>query len=311
MGAVVTLPEGASWWRSHAQVPTVLPLTDDLWRIYFAGRNATNNPAVLFADVAPRDGMRVLRLHDSPILPFGGAGRFDQHGAMPASVWRRADRILLAYSGLDFSRKDHPESFIGLAESTDGGETFSRLSDAPLFGRGPTEPWGSFNPLVLTDREGHPVEMYYNSIRGADIHAHPTLDPYYDIRRAVADGEARWRPDPNPVVPLRMPDACGLARPWVIKDGEGYEMWFSGRGQFSREQPTSRCYRLFHTVSVGGRCWSLPAEGITWSNPPKEGDWDHEMQCYPCIVRRGNDQIMFYCGNWNGKWGFGVALREV
>ena len=77
-GLLVSVKAGHPWWRTHAQLPTALPLSDRLWRIYFTARDSDNRSRILAVDVDPGDKMRVLAEYfDPPVLDLGPPGAFD------------------------------------------------------------------------------------------------------------------------------------------------------------------------------------------------------------------------------------------
>ena len=112
------------WWRSHAQYPTVLTLSDRRWRVYFAARGADNQSRILYADFDPARDFELIRVSEEPLLDLGRPGAFDSAGMGPSATLRVGDRIFLYYVGIAL-RPDVPyQQAIGLAISDDGGATF-------------------------------------------------------------------------------------------------------------------------------------------------------------------------------------------
>jgi hypothetical protein len=102
-------------------------------------------------------------------------------------------------------------------------------------------------------------------------------------------------------VPLDAPDEHALGRPWVIREDDGYRMWYSSRTR-------SRGYRIGYAEST---------DGIRWNRRDDEVDldvsadgWDSQMLAYAAVVRRGDRTYMFYNGNDCGRTGFGYAELE-
>jgi hypothetical protein len=102
-GQVVAVKPGHAWWVSHAQLPTVLPVSERLCRVYFAARDAGNHSHIVAVDIDPGDGMRIVAEHLEPLLERGAVGAFDHEGAGPAAaiVVDRQVRLYSAASPCD------------------------------------------------------------------------------------------------------------------------------------------------------------------------------------------------------------------
>src|SRR5437667_6428604 len=100
-------PDEHPWWRSHAQTPTVLPIGDTLWRVFFSGRDAENRSHIIYADVDPTRDMELIRLHSEPLLALGPPGCFDSSGIAPSAALFVGDRLFLYYVGIAL-RRDVP-----------------------------------------------------------------------------------------------------------------------------------------------------------------------------------------------------------
>lgn len=94
-----------------------------------------------------------------------------------------------------------------------------------------------------------------------------------------------------------------ISQPWVIKDDDGYRMWFSHRAQ-----PEIDNYRIGYAESTDGFFWTRDDSraGIDVSS----SGWDSQMICYPFVTGRFGDEVMFYNGNNYGETGIGVARWE-
>src|SRR5690606_34344629 len=113
-------PAGHPWWASHAQTPTPLVFGPRHWRVYFSARDASNRSRIIFVDTDPLDDMRVLSMHDIPLLALGPPGRFDSAGQGASHAVRDGDKVLLYYVGMHL-RVEVPYAIcVGLAESLDG-----------------------------------------------------------------------------------------------------------------------------------------------------------------------------------------------
>lgn len=302
-GLLVAPPAGHARWSSHAQAPTALVLAPRLWRVYFAGRDAANRSRIFFADLDPEDGMRVLRVHDRPLLECGAPGSFDVHGMGPATALRVGAQVWLYYSGIA-QRRDVPYQIaIGLALSDDGGETFRRAFEGPVLGASAHDPRFVSTPFVW--RDGARWRAIFNSATQWLQHdGH--WECLYDLREAESTDGIAWMAQPRSVLGLAQGEA-GLARPWLLRSGTGWEMWFSHRGIERFRSAEGEAYRLQGAHSADGRHWQRAPGDIVWSAPPRPGDWDGWMQAYPCVVPHRDRLVMFYNGNDFGRGGFGWA----
>ena len=190
--------------------------------------------------------------------------------------------------------------FAGLAVSRDGGETFVRRSRAPILERTHEEPFFRSATSVIQDGSGY--RMWYVAVRRwrSDDGAAPY--PEYVIRTTSSDDGVSWRNPTHVCIDFASHDEFGFGRPWVIRDGDRYRMWYSIR---SRTQP----YRLGYAESADGVRWTRRDEavGITRS----ASGWDSEMICFACVADVDGRRYMFYNGNRHGATGFGVAVLEA
>ena len=165
IGRVYQPPRDGSWRDVYGQAPSVVQLADRL-RVFMCVRPPRDAYGAFVSnmswlDVALDDPTRVIGAADRPILAPGRPGTFDHHGTMPACATWNEGRLFLYYCGwLRLVSVPYAVS-IGLAISDDGGATFSRLGEGPLFGRAPREPYLENSPYVV--RHGETWHMWYGS----------------------------------------------------------------------------------------------------------------------------------------------------
>lgn len=302
-GLVLQPPEEHTWWHSHAQAPTILPIDDRLWRVYFGAREQPPRSRILCADLDPGDGFRVLRVYPDPVLPLGAPGTFDSHGMGPSTVLRIDGRIHLYYTGMAL-RSDVPYQLaIGLAISDDG-LTFRRAGEGPVLSIGPHDPLFVSTPCVRRTSDG--FAMWFASgvaWRSGD----GGLDPFYVIRHTRSADGVFWSRATEWVFGSGTEDEAGLVRPWVVEGGEGLQLWYSRRGAGRFRTRDGEAYRLHEAMMDGDHVVASTQRPVIFENPPAEGDWDGWMQAYACIQPLGDDLIMLYNGNDFGRGGFGYA----
>lgn len=290
------------WMKSHAQVPTVLPIEEEgIVRVYFATRPKQSLSQTTFVDLDMERPDRIVRLHPQPILQLGDPGMFDEHGIMPSSVIRRDGLVFLYYSGWSRGGSLPYQNYTGLAVSDDGGETFTRASRGPVLDRTPQEVYSATSPHV--HREGDQWWMFYCAGM-AWIEVNGKLEHTYDLKVARSSDGVRWTQDGEVVIPQAREDEA-LTKPTLARIDDRYHLWFCARG--CRDfRGGSDSYRLGYATSDDLEGWNRDDTSAGLA-PGGEGEWDHEMVAYPAYTEFGGERWMFYNGNGFGREGFGLA----
>jgi predicted GH43/DUF377 family glycosyl hydrolase len=293
-------PNGAAgWMKSHAQVPTPL-VGEGFIRVYFSSRPESNLSLTTFVDLDIDNPGKILRLHPAPILELGKPGTFDEHGIMPSCAVRNGSKVYLYYSGWSRGASVPYTNSTGLAVSDDGGQTFKKISDGPILAKSAHDPYSATSPFVL--KEGDAWHMWYCSGTGW-LKIAGKYEHTYDIKYATSSDGIVWAPSAEPVISQRTENEA-ITRPYVVKSGDGYDMWFCYRGSHSFRDG-EEAYRIGYAHSTDLRQWCREDEraGIDTS----ESGWDSRMIAYPAVVIANNRTLMFYNGNSFGFDGFGYA----
>jgi hypothetical protein len=87
------------WMVSHAQVPIVDRIDNDVLRIYFGTRDHLNRTVTTYIEVEADNPQNVVYVHDRPVLGLGELGAFDDSGAMPSWIENHDGVKYLYYSG--------------------------------------------------------------------------------------------------------------------------------------------------------------------------------------------------------------------
>ena len=109
----------------------------------------------------------------------------------------------------------------GLAVSDDGGESFRRLSEAPLLERTAVDPYLTASPWVLI--EDGVWRMWYVSGTEWQVTAAGPRHRYH-IKYAESPDGARWDRRGLVCIDYQSPDEYAFGRPCVIKDADRYRM---------------------------------------------------------------------------------------
>ena len=200
------------------------------------------------------------------------------------------------YTGWTLARAVPFFFFIGVAESRDGGETFQRLSEAPVLGRNHHDPFLTGAPWVIG--ENGRLRMWY--ISGTEWVAESTEGEapthYYSVKHASSDDGMVWQTDDRLCLPY-LDNEHAIARPVVTKVDGGYRMIYSARR-------LGETYRIYSATSNDGLSWRrdcLPMIDVAPSG------WDSEMICYGSRLDCADGNFLLYNGNGYGKDGFGAA----
>jgi hypothetical protein len=294
-GLIFTPPGGAPFVASHAALP-VVDLRGGEDRVYWSGRDAQGRARIAFFDTDLSDPRRGIKVGHRPALDLGPLGAFDDSGVTSSCLVSQGDRKYLYYTGWSLGVSVPFYLFIGLAISADGGETFARVSAAPILPRSAADPYLTASPWVIVE-DGR-WRMWYVSGTGWKPGAGKARHMYH-IQYAESDDGVSWRADGRVAITYGASGEHSFARPCVVRGEDGYRMWYSVRGDR---------YRIGYAESLDGLSWErLDHEAGIEASP---SGWDSEMICYPCVFTRSRRRIMLYNGNDYGRTGIGLAVAD-
>jgi hypothetical protein len=289
-----------AWVGGYGSLPFALPPTDGerQVRVFFSGRDASNRSHIGACSL-DLDSLSVVAgsLTSEPLLSPGPLGSFDDSGCSVSCVVPWDGRLLLYYSGWTLGRTVPFHLAIGLAVSEDGGHTFQKVSAAPLLGRDPVDPFLCASPSILV--ESGVWRMWYLSAVRWERTTGGEPRHYYLVKYAESEDGLAWRRDGRVCIDFASPDEYAIGRPHVLREGDGYRMWYCSRGA---------AYRLGQADSRDGLSWKRRDSELSLS-PPAAG-WDEAMQAYPTVFRDRRRLVMLYNGNGYGASGFGCATAE-
>lgn len=285
--------------KTHAQVPTPL-VGDGFIRVYFSSRPKPDVSLTTFVDLEARDPRKILRVNQTPILELGKPGTFDEHGVMPSSAVNVDNKIFLYYSGWSRGASVPYTNSTGLAISSDGGETFRKVSAGPILSKGFHNPYSATSPCVL--KEDNAWHMWYCSGTGW-LQIGEKYEHTYDIKYARSNDGITWTPQAEPVI-SQQTEFEALTRPFVIKSSDGYHMWFCYRGSHDFRDGED-AYQIGYAYSDDLRHWQRDDDRAGLG--PSEAGWDSKMIAYPAVITLDKRTLMFYNGNGFGYEGFGLA----
>jgi hypothetical protein len=191
---------------------------------------------------------------------------------------------------------------IGLAVSEDGGVTFHRYSEGPLFSPSVVEPYYTGTACVLV--EDGVWRNWYLSCTGWEL-VDGRPEPFYNIKYSESQDGITWDRKGDIAIDLQSKEEGGIARASVLKENGVYKMWYSYRKAFDYRTNPDNSYRIGYAESADGIGWKRfdDQAGIDVS----ENGWDSGMIAYPFVFEHKGIRYLFYNGNGFGRSGFGYA----
>lgn len=287
-------PKDIGWMKSHAALPIAHPVGDRT-RVYFSGRDEKSRARIGYFEVDMREPGRILRVSERPVLDLGELGTFDDSGVTSSCLVPHDGKLYLYYSGWSLGVTVPFYFYVGLAVSEDGGETFERVSKAPVLERNAVDPYLTASPSVLIE-DGVWRMWYVSCCRWELVAGQPRHD--YHIRYAESRNGIEWERRGHVAVDFKDASEYAMARPCVIKEDGRYKMWFCARGDV---------YRLAYAESPDGLSWTRMDETIALH--PGPAAWEAEMQAYPEVFDAAGSRWILYNGNGYGRSGIGLAHR--
>jgi len=298
LGLIFDPKERFEWMKTHCQLPIADHVRDDIYKIYFATRNASQISQVGFVELNINNPDKILKTSESPILTNGDIGHFDEHGVFPSSIVNFKGKKYLYYVG--WVRGFESPMFyasIGLAVSDDNGETFKKIKKSPILSRSEYDPCLVTSPNVFIDPlDGIWKMSYVSGIKW--FREGGLLKSKYHIKIATSLDGIKWNRNGNVAIDFKSDDETNIARPSVIKDGANYKMWFSFVDKGEK-------YKMGYASSNNFFHWTRN-DKFAGINPSTEG-FDDQMTCYPFVFEHKKSLFMLYNGNNYGKQGFGIA----
>jgi hypothetical protein len=297
LGLVYVATGEREWAMSHAYIPTTMMLDEERIRVYVAFLDDRKVGRIGFVDVAASNPLQIIQVSQQPVLNIGEPGTFDDNGVTPICLLQHAGNLYLYYVGWQLGTKIRYTLLTGLAISTDGGATFQRNSRVPILERSDRE---LFVRSAACLRYEDPLWRMWYIAGDRWVTVNGKQVPTYNVRYLESFDGTNWGDEGTVCLELR-DDEYGFGRPFVLKDGNSYKMWYSIRTR-------SKGYRLGYAESDRGKIWIRKDEevGIDIS----EQGWDSQMIHCSCIQKTKYGTYLFYNGNNYGETGFGVAVKH-
>lgn len=280
---------------SHAATPLAIHLQNDIYRIFFCGRDCNNRSSVGFVD-ADIIKQKIITSSNKPVFEYGDEISFFSHGVSIGGSYAIGKTNYILFMGWQNPLNKHWKGDIGrlvLSEDfslyLDSEKPFLRASEV-----------GSISlsyPWVM--KESKIYHMWYGSTITWDAGNGEML---HVIKHAVSDNGHEWVKTEFGL-PHKLGIAQAFSRPTVWGNRiSGYHMFFSYRGGNGMK------YRIGYAVSKDLKHWEMSLDKVGLDVSPS--GWDSEMIEYPFVFEHKKRIYLLYNGNGYGKTGFGLAVLE-
>lgn len=286
------------WMVSHASNPFAVKKGEDLFRIYFTCRDIINRSHIGFIDVDFSKDSLIVHISEEPVLAPGVPGLFDDSGVAMGFYIEINNIPHIYYLGWNLKVTVPWLNSIGLARYNASSGKFDKVSRAPIMDRSDGDPFSISYPSLLFENDIY--RMWYGSnLQWGAVQS----EMNHVIKYAESLDGICWTRTNKIVLNLLHPNEYAISKPFVIKQGNKYQMWYSYRANGDIQT-----YRIGYAESFDGENWTRLDEkaGIDVS---KQG-WDSEMICYPFVFNWRDKVYMLYNGNGYGRTGFGLAVLQ-
>ena len=299
LGRIFCPDKNSNWMYSHAMIPIAEKIHDDSYRIYFTTRDKNNRGHGAYLEFDMRNPLKVVRVHDKPVLKPGELGCFDDSGAVPNSIVQIGGRKIMYYTGVNLGVTVSFRNAIGLAEWSEQSQNFVRCFEGPIIDRTRDRPHFVATPEVIYEDR---FRGWFIACVGWKSHSDGPRH-YYHIEYAESKDGVVWERDGTIAVDFRDEFEYAIAGPRIIRDDDVYKMWFCSRA-------TADCpsYRIRYATSGDGMNWRRHDDVVGIDVSPT--GWDSNMICYPFVFDHKGERYMLYNGNDYGRTGFGLAILE-
>jgi hypothetical protein len=286
------------WMVTHGGNPFAEQLTEDVYRVYCTTRDKNNRSFIIYVDVDFADDFKVINVSEKPVISPGEPGLYDDSGAVMGYLLNVNGKKHIYYLAWNLKVTVPWLNTIGLAIQNEATGDFEKFSRVPMMDRSNEDPFTISYPSILFDKGKY--RMWYGSnLKWGKIQD----DMDHIFKYAESDDAIHWHRTNKIHVGLEHPNEYALSKPFVIKTGDLYQMWYSYRANGD-----ITTYRIGYAESTDGDTWVRKDDqaGIDVS----ASGWDSEMICYPFVMDHKGKRYMLYNGNGYGKTGFGVAVLE-
>ena len=284
-------------WTDHAMAPAPIMYDADTIRVYVGAWDENKISRIAYIDVDSNNPAHVKQISPGFVLDIGQDGCFDDNGVFPAHVYRHPDgRIFLYYTGFQKLDKIAFSNFSGLAISQDNGNSFQRVSQAPVMDRQDEGLYTRAGTSVIYEDRifkcCYSVGSGWYRIAGKDR-------PVYEVNYIESVNGIDFPKRGISAVKADLSKEHGLGRPQIVKL-LGKTMVFYTRRTLD--------FKYFMGCAVqNGTNWQRHDEWLETIPHGHPGEFDEQMVYFPAVIDTGKKIFLFYVGNGYGRDGLGYA----
>ena len=285
------------WWKNHAMAPAPILYDEQTIRVYIGAWDVNGISRITYIDVSKDNPSQVKKIADSYVLDIGEDGCFDDNGVFPAHAYKHPDgRVFLYYTGFQKLYKIPFSNFSGLAISYDNGNTFKRVSKAPVMDRADEGLYTRAGTSVIFEdgifKSCYSVGSGWYNIAGKDR-------PVYEVNYIESSNGIDFPKTGKTIVKVDLNKEHGLGRPQIVKL-LGKTMVFYTRRTLD--------FKYFIGCAIKkGDVWVRYDDWLETIKHGLPGEFDNQMVYFPAVIDTGNKIFLFYVGNGYGNDGFGYA----
>lgn len=295
IGHIYKPTTNVSWHAHSALTPTPYLINPSTIRVFAGFRDKEGISRIGFVDLDANNPTIIKHSSSQPVLDIGRPGCFDDNGVILGDVVEVNGKLRMYYIGFQQVKQVKFLAFTGVAESDDRGESFQRISEAPVMDRANE---GCMIRAIhsIMYEEGRWRIWYAAGNDWQVINASPF--PKYTIwYTESSDGLTIFQPGIQCVDVQN--DEYRIGRPSVYKKNSQYYMFYT-KG------------------STGGSDYfpglATSDDGITWQRSDEQfgltlstDGFDSLHLCYPRLIEVNDRVYCIYNGNNMGLEGFGLA----
>lgn len=292
-GLIFKTKKTARFIKSHAWVPTPLKINGEVFRVFYAGRDKSNQSSIYSFDYNFKK-KAVTKFSKKPVLKKGRLGCFDDCAAIPSHAVLINKKIFLYYIGWTRGVSVPYISSLGLAISIKNNN-FKRFSEAPIIGRSKNDP--IFTASCFVEKTGKKFKMIYTSNKSWNFNKF--FVPNYNLKYAFSKDGKEWNTTPNFIILNKSKKEIAITRPWLITINNKKVLFYSYKNYSNK----GRNYKIGFALKKNKK-W-VRKDNITFKK--SKDKFDNQMQEYGALIKYEKKIFMFYNGNNYGEEGVGLA----
>jgi hypothetical protein len=284
-----------SYLQTHASNPMPLHLEDNIYRVFYSGRDKQNRSSVGWVDIDIEKKVVIKKCKEAIFKFSSDQEEFYSHGVSIGNYYKANNKIYILFMGWQIREGDHWRGDIGQLILSSDLEKMYLSQTNPFMVADEEDKISLSYPFVILDKGIY--KMWYGSTIAWDS---PNHEMIHVIKYAESADSINWDKK-GLALPWSLGVAQAFSKPTILKHSEQYHMWFSYR------EGGGDKYKIGYSTSEDGLKWN---NDLNQGLPTSDEGWDSEMVCYPFVFKHHEEIYMLYNGNNYGIEGFGLAILD-